>query len=88
MADYFICQSVPKDGDDFYKWIEPIPLTEEWLVKFGFDKVGNSFFKGLEIFEDDGNFFYGLRDEGQMDLHIKYVHQLQNFWYALINEEL
>ena len=72
----------------FIEKFEPIPLTEEWLLKFGFEKVGESFFKGLEVFTDSGNFFYGLRDEGQMDLHLEYVHQFQNWYHALKQTEL
>jgi len=74
---------------------EPIPLTEEWLLKFGF------------IYTDDVdnlNRDYKLQ-EFEIQLHldvndfmccntipnyvqIKYVHQLQNLYFALNNEEL
>ena len=77
---------------------EPIPLTEEWLLKFGFDfSVDTWYLKGVAIWETEccdakGNeeigFFYELRDVGMMDMNIKYVHQLQNLYFALTGEEL
>ena len=81
-----------------YADLIPIPLTEEWLVKSGFEKVDDSFFlKGFEVWQTDcgnekGNeyvgFFYPLRDRGMMDLEIKFIHQLQNLYFALTGEEL
>jgi hypothetical protein len=76
--------------------IQPIPLTEEWLVKFGFELE-----KGLYIKYFDGNDFIGIDSEdfsvgtyangriahcpqpSRMTLH-----QLQNLYSALTNEEL
>ena len=74
---------------------KPIPLTEEWLLKFGF------------VYTDDVenlNRDYKLQ-EFEIQLHldvndficcntipnyvqIKYVHQLQNLYFDLTNEEL
>jgi hypothetical protein len=66
---------------------EPIPLTEEWLVKFGFVKdkleVGLYHFNDLEIFLP--NYFTW---KTQFINNIKHVHQLQNLYFALTNEEL
>jgi hypothetical protein len=68
---------------------DPIPLTEEWLLKFGFEQVGfNYYLNGFKIFFDSDSYFYGLRDEGIMDKHLEYLHQLQNLYFALTNEEL
>ena len=77
---------------------EPIPLTEEWLLKFGFDfSIDTWYLKGVAIWKTEccdakGNeeigFFYELRDVGMMDMHVKYVHQLQNLYFALTGEEL
>ena len=74
--------------------IKPIPLTEEWLLKFGFEfgiKLQN-FVKGkhqfVELgfingyFSEIGIFYYGLKTE------IKSVHQLQNLYFALTGKEL
>lgn len=69
--------------------IEPIPLTEEWLLKFGFEKIGSSFYhNAFKIFIDSECYYYGLRDEGMMDAHIEYVHQLQNLHISLTQTEL
>jgi hypothetical protein len=70
---------------------EPIPLTEEWLIKFGYQ--GNSIRIGeMQIIfdEDYGNYYLGDEQEIGLnpDLEIKYVHQLQNLFKALTGEEL
>lgn len=82
------------------KWISKahsaIPLTEEWLLKFGFEEYE---------FEDE-IFGYVLNDFGYVNEFqfmirifidfegiliqkpIKFVHQLQNLYFALTGEEL
>jgi hypothetical protein len=78
---------------------QPIPLTEEWLEKFGFYskyKSCNNMWNilGFDIQQisdedDDGNkipqeqVFYY-----QYRYDIKHVHQLQNLYFALTGEEL
>jgi hypothetical protein len=66
--------------------IEPIPLTEEWLLKFGFvkDKTDNTYYKGdfeilLPVY---------FKWKGSIIKPKKYVHKLQNLYYELENEEL
>lgn len=80
--------------------INPIPLTEEWLIKFGFKKLM------------DGVIMRGYIDKfllidcerflnGEYEVYLKtiesgfskgtgykYVHQLQNMYFALTGEEL
>lgn len=67
-----------------------IPLTEEWMVRFGFKKDG--FYNSAErwicryilLFKGNGHFIlcdYPLTT-------IKYVHQLQNLYFALTGSEL
>lgn len=74
---------------EYISQYRPIPLTEEWLLKFGFEKVWHEFFlNGFCIFKDSDNFYYSLRDEGMMDVCIIYVHQLQNLYNALTGQEL
>lgn len=77
-------------SENYENECEPIPLTEEWLVKFGFENFYNEFLSSNGyfdlIFNDDK---VSLRVEGQwLSLEIKYVHQLQNLYFALTNEEL
>ena len=83
------------------EYYTPTPLTEEWLVKFGFDKGDDSYnFRGfcLENRNTDP-FLPELRKEKLKDsfgawcnnnflTNIKHVHQLQNLYFALTNEEL
>jgi len=77
---------------------KPIPLTEEWLLKFGFEKfIGNNILWGLADFCVGwyGNKFATWiirmqQENNEMNFHsqIKYVHQLQNLYFALTGEEL
>ena len=76
--------------------IKPIPLTEDWLIKFGFAKDAdrNQYKKGWFRICDtisQGLSFVDL-DVFQNDecvwVAVKYVHQLQNLYFALTGEEL
>ena len=71
---------------------KPIPLTEEWLIKFGFDKEEDYYvsvlgydFGEIKIYPSPNGFFF---QEGVIQQHIKYVHKLQNLYFALTNKEL
>tara|TARA_R110000796_G_scaffold95908_2_gene201357 strand:- start:694 stop:1041 length:348 start_codon:yes stop_codon:yes gene_type:complete len=67
---------------------KPIPLTEEWLVKFGFEKLKG--WDDMFYFEIDDFQIYEYNVSGYEydDFNIKNVHQLQNLYFALTNEEL
>lgn len=74
-----------------YEVLKPIPLTEEWLLKFGF-KEGQISTMVYEWriadhrLQTDLHFFIWM---GYKDgIEIKYVHQLQNLYFALTGEEL
>ena len=81
--------------DDYF---QPIEITKEWLLKFGFEfSIDTWYLKGFALWETEcgdekGNegigLFYELRQYGMMDRHIKYVHELQNLYFALTQEEL
>ena len=61
-----------------------IPLTEEWLLKFGFDK--DIFTCGYKADIVKGILYL---DYGEIELtEVKHVHQLQNLYFALTGEEL
>ena len=71
--------------------LEPILLTEEWLLKFGFwhDNYYNSskrFINKSPLIIIQGNGYYTL--PYYFHCEIKYVHQLQNLYFALTNHEL
>ena len=78
---------------------QPIPLTEEWLLGFGFVKIRseNHALKGSDglyysvtfdekirfnIYDNDSFSFKDFVKE------IRYLHQLQNLYFALTGEEL
>jgi len=69
---------------------KPIPLTEEWLLKFGFERSGLYNVKSQVYIYDE----HGLVDTGYeyrfnyTEMKLKYVHQLQNLYFALTGEEL
>jgi hypothetical protein len=81
-------------------WCKPIPLTEEWLLKFGFEKddVFDEFFTYLPIHDlcmdklsfrvDEGFICYESIKYRTLLKHIQYVHSLQNLYFALTNQEL
>ena len=79
---------------NYYK---PIPLTEEWLLKFGFKTgviAGQRYMKD-ELYEVEDGYIYVIDSNeskiGEWDyteVEIKYVHQLQNLYFALCGEEL
>jgi hypothetical protein len=77
-----------------HKNIKLIPLTEEWLLKFGFENNGNYWLKDyLRVWEWGIciNITYHSQRLGSEDkscFEIKHVHQLQNLYFALTGKEL
>lgn len=89
--------------DNQFPEAEPVKLTEEWLLKFGFkygededfdkDYSGRMFFKtGIQIVIQPDNdthlvkcptFLYGYPIQ-----NCRYLHELQNLYFAVIGEEL
>lgn len=74
------------------KWIKisncdlsPIPLTEEWLIKFGFEIKNYSYTNSHYV---KGKFGFDLTTFEYKGIKLKYVHQLQNLFFALTCEEL
>lgn len=66
--------------------IDPIELTEEWLLKFGFNyQEGKYWIDGLCVHTTDSR-YYILQEQGRV--FIKNVHQLQNLYFALTGKEL
>jgi hypothetical protein len=72
-----------------YDEIKPIELTEEWLLKFGFKQT---FISKIHLTFDKGSFHLLKRvNHIQIwyeNIDVKYVHQLQNLYFALTNQEL
>ena len=65
-------------------------LTEDWLIKFGFRKYNNKnhFKKHWVSGFININGIFCLLSYNQRHHNITYVHQLQNLYFALTNEEL
>ena len=72
--------------------VKPIPLTEEWLFEFGFIDDFSKDFRVRLIGHRLGDFFITekmkLLTSDINSVKIKYVHQLQNLYFALTGEEL
>jgi hypothetical protein len=69
---------------------EPIPLTEEWLLKFGFEWKNHGLHKDnwvIRQFGGDWTIFLS-NEKYNFDIKLCYVHQLQNLYFALTGEEL
>lgn len=98
--DAYDLLSLSKDPDVRY---QPIPLTEEWLLKFGFvkeveykKKINFSRFHLFQI--NASNSYNDNENEFKVNFYqskqcvelcrIKHVHQLQNLYFALTGEEL
>jgi len=93
----------PFELSDFYDWyndhnshlygdsVKPIPITEEWLLKFGFvphPPDTDSFYpyywrKTIRINYKENKWYIAHHA-----VYIHYVHELQNLYFALIGEEL
>jgi len=70
-----------------YDQFEPIPLTEEWLLNFGAKKMD----LGFDLKANNFNFSFNsilLCWLNGIKIEIKYVHQLQNLYFALTGTEL
>lgn len=97
--------SFPSDGSERKgyemesSYFEPIPLSEEWLLKFGFEKLTSKeegFRSTSYTYKDKKNFisFIVHFDDGLLSVSFwqgnekKYVHQLQNLFHSLTGKEL
>lgn len=97
---YFQIEQIRKDiGDSLWVYYrngsikckvpEPIPLTEEILLKCGFEKQGfyflnrNSALMQMEISLSRKCFISSL-----LAIEIKHLHQLQNLYFCLVGKEL
>ena len=76
-------------------WYQPIPLTEEWLFKLGFELINNDFYRSrnseLELHWTVNKNKMIPEYNGKRLItgyNFKYVHQLQNLYFALTGEEL
>ena len=98
--NYFNVTSIEPDFD-WLEEAEPIPLTEEWLLKFGFEiketngllNVSINDFIRLELMKLSPEYCVFLVAKNNLDFclslnRIKYVHQLQNLYFTLTGKHL
>lgn len=93
-----------EDEPDTFKWdledyefyhdrmdfVKPIPITEEWLLKFGFEKIGRNFTTKddfiVRLSLSTKTYHFGQTYE--VDVKLDSIHQLQNLYFCLTNKEL
>ena len=92
-----IIEHIDKNIGYYESKINPIPLTEEWLKKFWLlnnapvsSREYTLFFKGSNILMVNHyeNGWLIKCDWWSVGILIKYVHQFQNLYYAITQEEL
>ena len=75
--------------DKGLKKYEPIPITEQWILKFGFEKdisittrniYCNGGFAIIQTISGNNYFYEGIE--------LKFVHLLQNLYFAITQKEL
>ncbi len=91
---YVMCEGTELDSEIIAEMFEPIELTEEWLIKFGFNEHG-AIFIGLDVSSQDLQITVGgdvlIYDDNEDFIslnEVKYVHQLQNLYHSLTGNEL
>ncbi len=87
-------------SDRYYKMhlsnLQPIPLTEEWLQKFGFKEVSikyelwnlRSHGFTFQIARKSKKHKYVFRFMGMTVINCEHVHQFQNLYWCLTGDEL
>lgn len=75
-----------------YSDLKPILITEDWLIKFGFDlvvKEGNQGeFRVYQFNEITYNTNHGWWWKHQLTVQPKYVHEFQNLFFTITGMEL
>ena len=97
-----LIEEIKKDSDGFkgyyavfrngsikchVSYLQPIPLTEEWLDEFSITKENEYPYKFINGFLKirNGIFFYKYYE---LEIELPYVHKLQNLYYELKDNEL
>ena len=90
--------------DSILGYFNHIELTEEWLLKFGFNKDYKKGWIGIDVKHNNGTTtdfvlgepfnmgewqsFYAFIYNEYRFVELKYVHELQKLYFALTGEEL
>lgn len=79
------------NNDQFLElFLKPIPLTEQWLKDFKFKRTKPTKYMSFDVYELNGIrvykgvYIYAFPNNRE----IKYVHRLQNFYFAATDKEL
>lgn len=81
------CVAFKKSESIIKSWqAEPIPLSEEILLKVGFEKLGIVFQNDYLMLIYECDYFYHHTAFGKVN--IKHLHQLQNLYFAICCQEL
>ncbi len=80
-------------ANDVKHRLEPIPLTEKWLLSLGFNSIDfvhdgledNGYYEPEMEFSLNRSFQFS---EYHKRIDLQYVHQLQNLYFALTGKEL
>ena len=97
--DYVLLTDEYNDYDSLIEELKPIPITEEWLLKLGFEyhafdknyviTTKDDWHNSIKEIEGDWCYNNDSSDAGCYFVRdVKYVHQLQNLYYAINEEEL
>ena len=79
-----------KANPGLFNLVKPIPLTQEWLLKFSNAKEYElkwNLHQYIMVVKRYDKYFLYYGDKGYL-FDVKYVHQLQNICFALTGEEL
>lgn len=105
LSDYLVQVTYPSGvtASEYPEELAPIPLTEQWLLRAGFERnEPENIQSGVSLIIDqslniqflelgDGELEYAqlcIDDEYTCGTDIYYVHQLQNLYFALTGNEL
>lgn len=83
----------------FIKHFKPIRITQKWLLKFGFVDVKKYNYADYSLLMNNGLFIHinlpkyeitigQLNNFSHCILKLKFVHQLQNFYFSIIGKDL
>ena len=96
--EYVIQNGADIQVHENFNVFNPIPITPEWLERAGFEKErvhlsdGDTWVYSIksknDYFEIENHWDGGYLYDGRNQVQIKYIHQLQNLYFALTQKQL
>ena len=93
-----------KDEEYYFENLQPIPTTEDHLLKLGFNKDYKKGWIGIDVKHDSGmttdfilaepfsmgewQSFYAFVYDNHRFVKLEFVHQVQNLFHAMTHQEL